>query len=72
MKVRSKSYYDRNINELNIKLSDLVKINKEPHDKIKDGPFKVVDINRPNVTIELENGKHYIIHCNRLTKYYMY
>lgn len=70
MKIRSKSYYDRK--ELNIKINDLVKVNKEPYNKlgkIKDGTFRVVDINPPNATIELKNGKNYIIHCNRLTKY---
>lgn len=72
IKIRSKEYYDRNVNKLNIKVNDLVKINKEPYEKlgrIKDGPFRVVEINSPNATIELENGKFYTIHNNRLTKY---
>lgn len=70
MKLKNKYYYDRNLNPLNIKIGDLVFLEKEPYDKhssIRTGPFSVININEPNVTI-MKNNQKYEVHKNRLTK----
>lgn len=70
MKQRNKKYYDRDTNPLDIKMGDLVFIEKEPynkHKKIRNGPFKVLEIDEPNATIRMENKK-YLVHKNRSTK----
>lgn len=72
IKISSKKNYDKNLNPLNIRIGDLVKIVKEPYDKfsyIFEGPVKVLNIDQPNVIVELRNGKQYKIHKNRLRKY---
>lgn len=69
MKFRNKLYYDRNINPIDIKIGELVFMNKEPydkHNKIRTGPYEVLEINHPNVTIKMGNKK-YVVHKNRLS-----
>lgn len=71
-KIANKKMYDKNINPILLKLGDLVKIVKEPYEKFKyiyDGPYIVKQINDKNITIELDNGKMYEIHKNRVIKY---
>lgn len=63
--------YDKNINPINIKIGDRIKIKKEPYDKfsyIYNGPFSVIDVNGQNISENL-NGKTYSIHKNRVIKY---
>lgn len=69
MKERNKQYYDSSINTVDIKKGDRVFLNVEPYNKhkyIRNGPFIVLDIDEPNVTIDL-NNKKYTVHKNRLT-----
>lgn len=71
-KQTNKKSYDKNINPINLKIGDLVKIIKQPYDKFKyiyDGPYEVKNIYGKNVEIELENGNLYEIHKNRVLKY---
>lgn len=71
-KKTNKKQYDKKLNPIELKLGDLVKIIKEPYEKFKfiyDGPFEVKSINGKNIQIELENGKLYEIHKNRVIKY---
>lgn len=70
-KQRNKSYYDRNINSINFKLGDKVKIQTEPYNKHKhiyNGPYEIIRVDPENVTVNL-NGKPYTIHKNRIAKY---
>lgn len=72
VKQRNKKTYDKNVNPIKLKIGDLVKIVKHPYEKFKyiyDGPYKINEINNNNVKIELENGKLYEIHKNRIIKY---
>lgn len=71
IKQRNKKSYDKNINELTLKVGDQVKIINEPNNKFDfkySGPFIVEQIEEPNVVINL-NGKLYKIHKNRVMKY---
>lgn len=50
----------------------MVKIVKQPYDKFKyiyEGPYIVKNLKDKNVVIELENGKLYELHKNRVIKY---
>lgn len=72
IKNKSKLYYDKNVNPIDVKVGDQVKIKKEPYNKFKqiyDGPFEILDIEHPNVIVKLENGKPYKIHKDRIRKY---
>lgn len=68
MKKKNKTYYDRQTNKLDIKIGDLVFLEKEPHNKqihIRTGPYKVLDIEDTNAII-LMDKKKYTVHKNRL------
>lgn len=71
IKLKNKMLYDRNANEINVNIGDMVKIRNEPYEKFKftySGPFKVIAIDNANLTIDL-NGKRYTVHKNRVLKY---
>lgn len=71
-KIANKNFYDRKINPIKLKLGDMVKIAKQPYEKFKfiyDGPYIVKKINNKNIVIELDNGKMYEVHKNRVVKY---
>lgn len=70
LKLRNKKYYDKTVNPLDINVDDFVLMDVEPYNKLNNlrrGPFKVIDIDYPNATIQLEN-KQYKLHINRLKK----
>lgn len=72
VKLANKNAYDKKMNPIILKLGDMVKVVKEPYEKFKfiyDGPYIVKEIKDKNVIIELENGKPYELHKNRLVKY---
>lgn len=72
VKQTNKIFYDKKLNPIKLKIGDLIKIVKEPYEKFKyiyDGPYEVKNINGKNVEIELENGRFYTIHKNRIIKY---
>lgn len=71
IKLRNKEYHDKNINPLNVKINDRVKLVTEPYDKHKpiySGPYTIVDIRNENVDIVV-NNKKYTVHKNRIRKY---
>lgn len=72
-KKRSKEIYDRRINPINIKLHDTVMVRDETrhkHDPIFKGPYLVVEISDPNVTIlDQKTNKTKIVHKNNINKY---
>lgn len=68
IKQRNKTYHDRNVNPINLKIGDKVKIVKEPynkHDLVYSGPFTILEVEPQNVVLDL-NGKRYKIHKNRV------
>lgn len=71
-KQTNKKYYDRNINELNVQINDLVYLKVEPyhkHSNTYSGPHKIIEIQYPNVTILDQNTqKTQLVHLNRLAK----
>lgn len=72
VKQTNKTFYDKKLNPIKLKVGDLIKIVKEPYEKFKyiyDGPYEVKHINGKNIEIELENGRQYTIHKNRVIKY---
>lgn len=72
VKLANKNTYDRKINPIKLKLGDMVKIVKQPYEKFKyiyEGPYIVKNLKDKNVIIELENGKLYELHKNRVIKY---
>lgn len=59
-------------NPIQIKINDLVLIenqNRSKLDKVYKGPFKVVAIEHPNITILNENNELYTLHKNRIIKF---
>lgn len=71
VKLKNKMLYDKNINAIEVRVGDMVKIRNEPYEKFKftySGPFKVIAIDNANLTIDL-SGKRYTIHRNRVLKY---
>lgn len=72
IKARSKVQYDKSIHPVSFKIGDKIKIQKDPYDKFKhihQGSFEMVEINEPNVTVNM-NGQKYIVHKNRILRYY--
>lgn len=71
-KIINKKYYDNKVNEIYLNLNDIVYLKVEPYDKHKNvysGPFMVIDIKQPNVTIiNQETNKTQLVHMNRLVK----
>lgn len=70
LKKKNKEYYDKKINQIQLKIGDLVLVKREPYDKFKSifsGPYKVKQIETQNVTIEINNNP-YKIHKNRIIK----
>lgn len=71
MKERNKKLHDQNVNPIQVKIGDIVKIKKEPYDKFRpiyDGPFEVLEVKDSNITVK-KNGNPYDIHKNRIIKY---
>ncbi|RYE25800.1 MAG: hypothetical protein EOP45_04435 [Sphingobacteriaceae bacterium] len=71
IKKRTKEYYDRTSNPINVKIGDIVKIVSETNNKFLDrykGPYKVIALDDTNVIIQLDN-KEYKIHKDRIRKY---
>ena len=71
MKHKNKEFYDRQTNEIDIKINDLVLIKNEPYNKFKQvysGPFTVIKIKHPNVIVRI-NEKEYELHKNRIIRY---
>lgn len=71
-KMISKKYYDRKKNSSNVKIGDLIKIEREPRNKYKqlyDGPFRVTGINGENIIFLDKNNKTQTIHKDRTAKY---
>lgn len=56
---------------INITIGDTVYLQKENRrklDQVYTGPFKIININHPNVTIEDNSKNHQIVHKNRIIK----
>lgn len=71
MKLRNKSYYDRNADPIDLNVGSKVKLVVLPYDKhseIYKGPYVVKMIDDPNVMIT-GCGKEKIVHKDRLRKY---
>lgn len=72
LKAKTKAFYDLNSKPLDVKVGDEVKVVVEPYKKMSSkykGPYKVIDVNEQNVSIEVEKGKKYTLHKDRLRKY---
>lgn len=57
---------------MSIYIGDLVLVKKEPykkHEKLYDGPYRVVEEDDKNVALEISNKKVYI-HKNRIAKHF--
>lgn len=70
-KMINKSYYDKKQNEINVKIGEKIKIEKQPRNKYKqlyDGPFIITNIDDKNVSY-MNNNKEITIHKNRIKKY---
>lgn len=68
IKIRNKEYFDKNTNPIKLAVGDSILLRKEPYNKhgqIYAGPYTVVEINHPNVTIKVGN-KNITIHKNRI------
>lgn len=72
-KKANKANYDKTARPIDIGVGDLVLFEDTAGHKLANlykGPYKVVSIdNRGNCSLILNNGKHVIIHKNRLRKY---
>lgn len=72
-KIRTKQYYDKQANPLNLKINDTVLVTDETRTKFNPlykGPFKVVNIDSHNVTIFDPNTKKTkVVHKNNVRKY---
>lgn len=72
-KCRAKRAYDTKINPLELKINDRVKLineNRHKHDHMYKGPFIVIGIESPNVTIiDPTTNKTKITHKNNVRKY---
>lgn len=71
IKRRTKEYYDKSSNPINVKIGDIVKIVSETNNKFLDrykGPYKVIAIDDTNEIIQLDNTE-YKIHKDRTRKY---
>lgn len=69
-KVRSKTYYDRRINQVAFSVGDMVYLLKEPRkgkfDDQYTGPHEIIDT-LPNGNIKIKIGNHYkIVNANKL------
>lgn len=70
LKIRNKHYYEKNSTPIKIEIGEMVFLNKEPYNKlseIKSGPFKIIEIDYPNVILDM-NNKNYKVHMNRISK----
>lgn len=68
LKLRNKKIYDKNCKPLDLSKNDLVLLQKKPYDKLKpiyDGPYRVKNIDGPNVVIEKDN-KQKTVHKERI------
>lgn len=70
MKQKSKIQFDKKAKPLKVSIGSKVKLFREPYDKrsdIYDGPYIIIDINHPNVTMKHETtGKVKTVHKNRI------
>ena len=67
VKTKRKKVYDRKLNEKKYEIGNKLLIRKEIGNKLQplyEGPYEVIEINEPNVTI-LKNGKTNEVHINR-------
>lgn len=70
-KQKMKINFDKNTRPLFLQINDKILIKREPYDKFKqvyDGPFKIIQINEPNVIYIDNNNKTKEIHKNRIIK----
>jgi len=69
-------YANRNKITHEFELNDLVLIRKEVPDNKFDqywtGPFSIVQVKKPNVTVKISDNKTKILHFNKVKKYYKY
>lgn len=70
----NKSYYDRQINQIELKINDMVLITSENKNKLEPiytGPFKITKIDNTNVeVIDTKTKKTQKIHKNRIKLYF--
>lgn len=73
LKIRNKTYYDRDAKPTSIKTNDLVLIERKPYDKFKSvykGPYKVDSVTGSNVTIiDTDKNKKQTVHKDRTRLY---
>lgn len=72
-KRQSKALQDANSRPINVKIGDTVMIlqeNRHKHEALHRGPFHIIDINEPNVTvIDKTSNKTKTVHKNNIRKY---
>lgn len=72
-KNRNKKLYDRQIKQLDLKLTDKVLLKTEGTHKLSplySGPYEIVEIDNSNIKIKHNtSGTESIVHKNRLIKY---
>ena len=75
-KIRSKHYYDRNLNEKEFELGDLILCLREPRknkfERYYDGPLEIVEVhNKNNVVLkDPTTGKRILKHIDKIKHYY--
>lgn len=70
-KIIDKTYYDQTAKPILISINDMVFLKKEPYNKhssIYSGPFKVINTEKSNVTLSIDN-KNVTVHKDRIRKF---
>ncbi|RYX87425.1 hypothetical protein EON73_01410, partial [bacterium] len=70
MKTYNKTQYDKKSNPIDVKINDKVYLEKMPYNKhqpIYEGPYAIVDIDHPNVKLQV-GKKVEVVHKNRIVK----
>lgn len=71
-KKTSENFYDNKINELNINLNDQILVKDFTRSKMDPmflGPFRIIEINKPNVKYLDHKNKMKEIHFNNIVKF---
>lgn len=69
-KMQNKKLYDKNINEIDLIPNDMIKLKREPYNKLQSmftGPLRVKEIDKENAIIVI-NDKEVTVNKNRLIK----